>query len=129
MTSIRDWCPGCNETGWACKCRKTKQVMAEIETRPFDIAYLEQAEAHVEEGPIGEPAARSILAIALNYARQAKAQENVIEALEGALKRLDHNFVLALRGKPVRDMDETRAEVRAALALVSPPSNNRGSDQ
>jgi hypothetical protein len=21
VTSIRDWCPDCNETGWACKCR------------------------------------------------------------------------------------------------------------
>lgn len=21
MTSVRDWCPDCKETGWACRCR------------------------------------------------------------------------------------------------------------
>ena len=34
-----------------------------------DLFYLEQAEAHADEGPLGEPAARSILAIALRYVR------------------------------------------------------------
>jgi hypothetical protein len=27
MTSIRDWCPDCNETGWACKCRERTNPM------------------------------------------------------------------------------------------------------
>lgn len=34
-----------------------------------DLNYLEQAECHADEGQIGEPAARSILEIALKYAR------------------------------------------------------------
>ena len=33
-----------------------------------DLEYLEQAAAHADEGPIGEVAARSILAIALRLA-------------------------------------------------------------
>lgn len=24
MTSIRDWCPKCDETGWACRCGKVE---------------------------------------------------------------------------------------------------------
>ncbi len=36
-----------------------------------DLSYLEQADAHADEGPLGEPAARSILAIALRWTRIA----------------------------------------------------------
>lgn len=34
-----------------------------------DLAYLEQVEAHADEGLIGEVAARAVLAIALRLAR------------------------------------------------------------
>lgn len=40
---------------------------AEAQTEQ-DISYLHQAEAHADEGPLGEPAARSILKIALRLA-------------------------------------------------------------
>lgn len=36
-----------------------------------DLAYLEQASAHSDEGPLGGPAARSILGIALRNTRDA----------------------------------------------------------
>jgi hypothetical protein len=38
-----------------------------------------------------------------------------IEVLRSALERLDSNFDLLLRRKPVRDVAETKAEVNAAL--------------
>lgn len=37
------------------------------------------------------------------------------EALRSALERVSRNFDLLLAGKPVRDVAETKAEVRAAL--------------
>lgn len=40
------------------------------------------------------------------------------ERLRSALERLERNFDLLLRGKPVRDVDETKAEVRSALASI-----------
>jgi hypothetical protein len=40
-----------------------------------DIQYLESADVHSDEGPLGEPAARSILAIALRYARFAAGRQ------------------------------------------------------
>jgi len=40
-------------------------------------------------------------------------------ALVMALQRLQHNFNLLLAGKPVRDVAETEAEVRAALSAAS----------
>ena len=43
------------------------------------------------------------------------------KALRSALGRLESNFVLMLAGKPVRDVEETLAEVRAAL--TTPPGN------
>lgn len=58
------------------------------ETRAFNIAYLEQAEAHAEEGPIGEPAARSILALALKYARQADALCEAGSTYQRAVERV-----------------------------------------
>ena len=43
-----------------------------------DLRYLEEAEAHADEGPLGEPAARSILKIALRLARKANDTGNPI---------------------------------------------------
>jgi hypothetical protein len=42
----------------------------------------------------------------------------VIDALISALERTQRNFVLAVQGKPVRDMCENLAENAAALAAV-----------
>jgi hypothetical protein len=42
----------------------------------------------------------------------------VIDALTSALERTQRNFVLAVQGKPVRDMCENLAENAAALAAV-----------
>lgn len=41
-----------------------------------DVSYLQNAEAHADEGPLGEVAARSILRIALRYAGAALAKAN-----------------------------------------------------
>ena len=38
------------------------------------------------------------------------------DAMAEALERLERNFHLMLRGSPVRDVDETQAEVKQALA-------------
>jgi len=45
----------------------------------------------------------------------AKALE-AADAMAEALERLERNFHLMLRGSPVRDVDETQAEVKQALA-------------
>ncbi|KER37251.1 hypothetical protein AL00_06140 [Sphingobium indicum F2] len=45
--------------------------------------------------------------------------------LRSALERLDRNFKLLLEGRPVRDVAETDAEVRAALSTVEPAGNGR----
>lgn len=39
-----------------------------------DIEYLESAACHADEGPLGEPAARSILEMALRYARMVRGK-------------------------------------------------------
>lgn len=51
---------------------------------------------------------------ALKDAIDIESQER--DAALSALKRVRHNFVLAVSGKPVRDMTETLAECDAALA-------------
>lgn len=61
--------------------------MSDTSSVKDDLSYLEQADAHADEGPLGEPAARSILAMALKYARAAQAREpgegrEIIEALK-----------------------------------------------
>lgn len=54
--------------------------------RERDRQYLEQADAHADEGPLGEPAARNILALALKYVRLVcpsppSAAETVLEQM------------------------------------------------
>lgn len=51
----------------------------------------------------------------LDRARTPIADEGLVEKLRSALARLDRNFDLMLAGKPVRDVAETKAEVRNAL--------------
>lgn len=46
-------------------------------------------------------------------------QQAEIASLRSALERLERNFNLLLRGKPVRDVAETKAEVNAALNRTS----------
>lgn len=44
---------------------------------------------------------------------------DTVSALVSALERTEHNFILAVNGKPVRDMAENLAENRAALEMAA----------
>lgn len=60
-------------TNVVCDGKKQAWKRDEMKAQPItdgDIEYLGQAEAHADEGPLGEVAARSILKIALRLAAE-----------------------------------------------------------
>lgn len=68
-----------------------------------DLDYLAEADAHADEGPLGERAARSILAIALYWLRMLDVEEHRAEAVgaENAhLREREAHFAAALRRFP-----------------------------
>jgi hypothetical protein len=85
-------------------------MSAELITRlEADLNYLEQADAHADEGPLGEAAARSILSIGLRNTR------DLTEMLAAA------QFMIASAGTVsyARYLD-SHNRLEAAIAKVAP---------
>lgn len=96
--------------------------MFEHETYPLsfgvgkDLEYLEQADAHAGEGPLGEAAARSILAIALRLARAAHADQSHIAG--GAAQGQPVLHDQKANGHDLRELSE---RARASITALRTP--------
>jgi 7-keto-8-aminopelargonate synthetase-like enzyme len=82
---------------------------AELITRlEADLSYLEQADAHADEGPLGEAAARSILSIGLRNTR------DLAEMLAAA------QFMIASTGTvSYARYSDSHSRLEAAIAKVA----------
>lgn len=82
-----------------------------------DLEYLEQAEAHADEGPLGEPAARDILKIALRL----KKERDILKALLAGALDLAQGFIPEPEPEELPTITRARAilkKTRSALGTV-----------